>query len=318
MGKRLYDIIIPVAAKDCDFLPRVVFYIRKYLTEAEFIYIITHERNFSRFKKLLKLDNLVRLLDENNVINELSYDHIKQYLANKKVYEGQGWYFQQFLKMGFAQTEYAKEYYLSWDADTLPLSHIQYFDDLGKPRFTMKREFHSAYFHTLKRLIGLEKIASFSFIAEHMMFNSAIMKELLDVINLNKDVEGENWIEKCINACEFDFEHREKGPYFSEFETYGTFVWSNYPNFYSVQILNTFRAAGFIRGRYINDHILSRLSLDLDIASFEIYDQPVFPYNIPFLWYKQKIRIIKLRDILLAGSPHEILKILKNKIKKRK
>ena len=88
MGKRLYDIIIPVAAKDCDFLPRVVFYIRKYLTEAEFIYIITNERNFSRFKKLLKLDNLVRLLDENNVINELSYDQIKQYLANKKVYEG--------------------------------------------------------------------------------------------------------------------------------------------------------------------------------------------------------------------------------------
>lgn len=104
----MYDIIIPVATKDCDFLPRVVSYIRKYLTDAEFIYIITNEQNFSRFKKLLKSDNLVRLLNENNIINELSYDQIKQYLANKKVYEGQGWYFQQFLKMGFAQTEYAK------------------------------------------------------------------------------------------------------------------------------------------------------------------------------------------------------------------
>lgn len=40
--------------------------------------------------------------------------------------------FSAILKDGVCQTEYAKEYYLSWDADTLPLSHIQYFDEAGE------------------------------------------------------------------------------------------------------------------------------------------------------------------------------------------
>lgn len=85
---------------------------------------------------------------------------------------------------------------------------------LGKPRFTMKREFHPAYFHTLKRLLGLEKIASFSFIAEHMMFNSTIMKELLNVINFNKDVEGGDWVENVLMHVNLIWNIERKDPIF--------------------------------------------------------------------------------------------------------
>ena len=47
-----YDIIIPVASKDCDVLPKVLKYIRMNLLEAENIYIMTSASCFGKLKKL--------------------------------------------------------------------------------------------------------------------------------------------------------------------------------------------------------------------------------------------------------------------------
>ena len=50
----------------------------------------------------------------------------------------------------------------------------------------MKNEYHVPYFETMKNLTDLGKTADFSFIAEHMMFKTEYMKELLNVIENSK------------------------------------------------------------------------------------------------------------------------------------
>lgn len=279
-----YDIIIPTAEKDLNFLPMVIKYIHMNLSAAKHVYIITKDSNFLKLDKVSKEHNCY-LLDENKLVDNLTFDKVRQMIIHKKWSPSwTGWYFQQFLKMAFAETEYCRGYYLSWDSDTLPLSHINFFKD-GHPIFTLKKEYHKPYFDTIEKILGLKKQIENSFIAEHMLFNGIIMKELLNAI-------GNDWFEKILST----FPMEKEGHYYSEFETYGTFTLAKHPDFYQYQQLNTFRKAGMIRGRYINEKILNALSVDLDIASFELYDA-MFPFNLEkeiFLLKRKSNRLLRM------------------------
>lgn len=300
-----YDVIIPSSKQDISFLPKVFKYIRINLIDARKIFVITSANNFKKLNKYLLVYG-VELIDENNLCNGLSYSSIDKILKSKGVYTRTGWHFQQFLKMGFALSKYADEYYLSWDADTLPLSKISFFDSENNPIFTIKKEYHKPYFNTMQNLIGLSKTANFSFIAEHMLFKSSFMKELLSEIEKSSN-DGSLWFEKIINAS-VDLAY----PGFSEFETYGTFVWVRYPGYYKTQRLNTFREAGMIKGRWIDDKSIERLSFDLDTASFEMFSNPPFPYNIPNIkaTWKRRWKQIKNRSFI------ELISFIISKIKK--
>lgn len=265
-----YDIIIPSSIIDVKFLKWVIKYIRKNLIEAKNIYIITKKEGQGILEGF-KINN-VFFVDEDALFEGLSFSKVHVYLKDKG-YEVHrtGWYFQQFLKMAFSLSKYCEGYYLSWDSDTLPLSHIQFFEN-EHPVFTLKKEYHKPYFATINRLIGLKKIRQESFIAEHMIFSREVMNEL--IANINQKDSTKIWWQVILDNIEVTGE----GNYFSEFETYGTFVTTNYPDLYKFQRLNTFRSAGLIKGRHIDDNLIERLSVDLDIASFEIQDQR-FPYN---------------------------------------
>lgn len=303
--KQRYDIVIPAAAGEVPFLQKVVKYIRINLVDAENIYIVTNKKNFNH-KTLHRLNGeKVILLDENLFIDGLSFKGIKENLVNRGCFYSPGWFLQQFIKLGFSMTKYAKEYYLTWDADTLPLSKIQYFEG-SHPRFTIKKEYHQTYFETMERLLGYGKLKDYSFIAEHMIFKVSIVREMLNEIE-RSNVEGEKWFDKCLNAC--NFQSKYPAPHFSEFETYGTYCMAKYPDFYRTQKLNTFRSAGFIRGRFINDDILERMSLDLDTASFEIYDKPVFPYCIPYYIARYKAKYSKAKAMSLEMILKKIINI---------
>lgn len=301
-----YDIVIPASKRDVPFVCRVAQYIRKNLVEAEYIYVVTNKQNFNKKVFRNNKDPKLIALDENNLIEGLSFDSIKRILNERNyITTGPGWFLQQFIKLGFATTKYVREYYLTWDCDTLPLSHIQFFQE-SHPVFTIKKEYHKAYFETLHNLLGLDKEKDYSFIAEHMMFNSAIVREMLKKIE-NSNVDGNNWVEKCLYACNFN---SLEAPHFSEFETYGTYVSKYYPDLYRTQKLNTFRGAGFIRGRYVTDAQLKKMSLDLDTASFEWYDMPAFPYNLPSLYYKYKAKFNKFKKSPAKALKRKIRKIL--------
>ena len=122
-----YDVVIPVAGKDIGFISKVVKYIRQCFNDADVVYIITSVRYIDKLVNLLKRYERCIVLDENTLIPGLTFDKLTKLLRLHKEGLSTGWFFQQFLKLGFAKTKYAGEYYLTWDADTLPLSHIEFF-----------------------------------------------------------------------------------------------------------------------------------------------------------------------------------------------
>lgn len=278
-----YNIIIPVIYRDYSFLKTTIIFVFKYL-DPEKIYIVTD----IRFKKFLPRQILENqrciVVDENDILEGLTIQRIKEFFSKLgRTKMGAGWYFQQFLKMAFAMSDYCDlDYYLSWDSDTVPLREIDFFDKVGKPYFTMKTEHHAPYFVIIERLLGIVNTNSRSYIAENMMFNKLLMTGLINRINNNKQLEGGTWYEKIIYALEPE----SVSPMgFSEFETYGTYCFNFYPGFYNERTLPSFREGGLIQGRFVSERILKQLSFDQAIATFEIYDRPPFPWGKLSYWY---------------------------------
>lgn len=263
-----FDLVIPVGGKDCFFLRRNLK-ILKHNLGPDRIYIITKKNYFVYFFNAAKY---VTLIDEDELIDDLNYDKVATYLCNVEMDNTiAGWYLQQFLKMGFALSDYAKkEYYLTWDADTVALKKIDFFDHNGRPFFTMKDEYHRPYFDTIKKILGLEKTEIQSFISENMLFNVVLIKELISVIEIS-DLKGENWCEKVINAMPTNDKNG-----FSEFETYGTYVLNYYPGKYASRTLNSFRECGKQYSRFLVSRRYDRLSQRYTIISLENKDRPIY------------------------------------------
>lgn len=281
-----YDLVIPVSYKDSSFLNKTLPYIHNQIGLESKIYILTSKKCFSDFStKILAKYNAV-LLDENNLLPELSYSTIRSLLSKHNKANMTGWYFQQFLKIAFALTQYARDYYLIWDADTIPLRPITFSNDehlLVNP----KRECHTPYFVTIEKILGYTKTADYSFISEHMIVKTSIMKEMIRDISNNK-----HWWEAIIENC--DFSNLQA---FSEFETYGTYCMNKYPGLYTTRQLMTLRCGGKIFGRQVSPTEIHLLSLDFDTASFERGQYPPFPRSITAkldrLWIEFKHKIQK-------------------------
>lgn len=180
--------------------------------------------------------------------------------------------------------------------------------------FTMKTEYNPNYFKTIKKLLGIDKQTKGSFISEHMLFSTNIVRELIDKIN-NSSVDGESWMQKIINACDFT----DPMPCFSEFETYGSYVMANYPTMYTMRKLNSFRFGGYIRGRQISDKMLREISFDTDTMSFELRMRPTFPASIPNLWLSLKVQVHKAMIMGIHGTLQKIIyKLRYHKLEKQK
>lgn len=279
----MYNIIVPVIYRDYSFLKKTLKYVHRNLCPQK-IFIITDIR-FKRFLPDIVLgDDSCVVVDENELIDGLTINHVKDLFGNLGRDKMQvGWYYQQFIKMAFALSRYCDtDYYLSWDSDTIPLRKIDFFSENGKPYFTMKSEYHKPYFVAIERLLGITKTNNRSYIAENMLFNKEIMVELINRIQSNDLIKGDFWYEKIIYALEPE----TVSPMgFSEFETYGNYCFNYHPFDYEERMLPSFRGGGLIQGRFVTERILEQLGFDQAIASFEIYDRPPFPWGNLAYWY---------------------------------
>lgn len=265
-----YDIVIPVSYKDCKFLKKNIPWIRKNLETSGYIYILTNKSCFSNFDDTFKNSFRVSLIDENTLIPGMTFSSIRKALDKCGRTDMTGWYFQQFLKLGFALSQYATQNYLVWDADTIPLNPIEFWQE-GKVLINPKKERHLPYFDTITKLLGIHEFATFSFISEHMMMETSIMKEMIS--KLGK--EDEPWWKTILSNC--DLTHRQA---FSEFETYGNYCLNCHPGHFSTRTLLTLRCGGRLFGRQVTDKELSLLSMDFDTASFERGQYPPFPRSV--------------------------------------
>jgi len=241
--------------------------------------------NLQFMSRYLEINNIVvignkdveRMLPntlKNSYINESEFidiDSIKTLLIRRTGDEitgkRAGWYAQQFIKMSYANV-CSTEYYLLWDSDTIPLHEIELFEG-GVPYLDYKTEFHKPYFQTISNILpGYNKIIKGSFIAEHMLINTSIMKSLLKEIEFNINLEGKSYIEKVLNSISAN-DIGASG--FSEFETYGTYTMKNFPNKYKLRKWKSMRyGAFFFDGKNeIEENTISWLARSYDAISFE-------------------------------------------------
>ena len=264
----IFDTIIPVSYKDCKFLRKNIPWIRKNI-DTDIIYVLTNSRCFAEFSSTFCDQYGVQLIDENKLLPYLSFSSVKSILSRNGKENVTGWYFQQFLKIGFALSEYAKDYYLIWDSDTVPLQKISFFEN-NNILLNPKKEHHQPYFDTIKKLFNVDSFANYSFISEHMMIDTSIMREMISVIS-----KDNNWVDTILSNCDYSINQS-----FSEFETYGTYCLNYHPNKYTTRNLSTLRCGGMLFGRQVSQKELENLSLDFDTASFERGQYPRFPFSI--------------------------------------
>ncbi len=213
-------------------------------------------------------------MDENVLI---PFDEVHAYMSkrlapiigNEPLPRGiTGWYYQQFLKMQYSFV-CKDEYYMVWDGDTIPCRNIKMFGfGEGKPLLDLKHEYHPEYFDTLEKILpGYKKTMDRSFISEHMLFKCDIMKAMIMDIESNASIPGEKYWEKIINAIE---PAKIYDSSFSEFETYGTYVTTKYPDLYDLREWHSFRlGSSFFDMNTICDRDFRWLSVDFDAISFE-------------------------------------------------
>lgn len=257
-----YDVVVAIKSSDWKTAKQNFKYIRKNLKPKRIVVISSKQlRNY------LKTEDNVVFIDENRLYPGLSFKGVRDFFeSNNLPVSLTGWFLQQFLKLAYAFI-CEDDYYLTWDADTIPLNPISMLnEETGKPYFDMKPEYVEPYFDTIKNLLHLEKIVDESFIAEHMLFNVKIVKEFLYKIEQNDAVFGNKFFEKILYASDFS----KQGNVFSEFETYGTFCSYYYPDLYEKRYLNTFRGGKMFLGENPSEEVLEWVSKCKDLIAFEV------------------------------------------------
>ena len=246
----------------------------------------------------------IEFLDETDLI---SYDQLMGAMRNRLKAAGYemadnsrpGWYYQQFLKMAYSQVcDY--EYYMSWDADTIPLRKIDMFNPAGKPYFDIKPECLSGYFRTIQNLFGFGKVIAKSFVSEHMLFRVDYMKEMIAEI-MRAPYDGNSFYEKIFFSIDLD--NMKRG--FSEFETYGTWVAMRHQTAYMLREWHSLRRAHcFLESRDLTEEDIKWLALDFDAATFEEYHtyEPELEQLFRNPEYRQKLRPMQFYQSILESG----------------
>ena len=262
-----YDAVLPVAMRNNKIAEQAIRSLALF-SEAKTFYLITERNNFRRFEELRAEGFPIILLDQDTLIPTVDLQSIKHFLAKKGANpERAGWYFQQFLKMAVCDLSAISEHYLIWDSDTIMLQPIQFFSPEGTVFIKSRLETHDPYIETYRNLLKRGPQVDFSFIAEHFMVKRAFMKELISAIT-NQPPSNHLWVWKIMNAI--DQAHLSHAG-FSEFETYGNFVSSHYPESITCRPLPSWRFGSTDFGLSPNKYDLFSLSRRYSYVSFEFW-----------------------------------------------
>jgi hypothetical protein len=201
-----------------------------------------------------------------------------------------GWYSQQFIKLLAVKDNPPSDIVAIWDADTAPITHIEFLNAEGKIQYYKGTEHHEPYFLTIGKLVNLQKIVNFSFIAQCFPLKVMWLNELC------ADIENKikiPWIDATLNQINFN-----EGNAFSEYETLGTFISHHHPN----EVLYIDRP--WLRlGNTLLNHVAflsnkraQKLSTSYDFISFEKWERakPYFlKVTIPYFFKISLPKIFK-------------------------
>lgn len=203
------DIVIPAIEKDLKTLPYVVDALRKHVRHPIGQIVIVAPRK-ERILELCRAKGL-RFVHEDTVLPITKKDiHYRS-----KRWERSGWLYQQLLKLGAAKLCKA-DYYLVIDADTV-LIRPHVFRTGGKTIFYTRNWSQGEYFVTYRKLMGKKEAAPASLVTHYMLFERAKVAQMKRTIEAK---HGVSWYKAIIRSMD-----RSKQFAFSEFETYGNYVY---------------------------------------------------------------------------------------------
>lgn len=214
------DIIITAADKDYDVLIYAIDSIRKNVKHPIGNIMIISPKSELIIKLCEK--EQCNFIDEDTVLPITKKD-INYTVAGEN---RSGWLFQQLLK--WSGDKYAKnDYFLIADADTI-FCRSQVFAYKEKIILSVNdRLCHIPYFEAYKKLLGIEIKPLLNFTSHHLLFNRTVIFELKQKIEEHCKAE---WYKAIINSININ-----EGSCISDYETYGQFVLSNYPNEYILE-----------------------------------------------------------------------------------
>ncbi|NIK76522.1 hypothetical protein FHS15_001647 [Paenibacillus castaneae] len=208
------DILIPAIEKDLVTLPYVIDAVRKQVKHPiGQIYIVAPKRR--RIMELCRMKNC-KFVNENTVLPITK----KNIHYRSKKWERSGWLFQQLLKMS-GDRLCKSEYFLAIDADTV-LIRPHVFKQGSKTLFYCRNWSQPEYFNTYRKLLGKTTAAPSSFVTHYMLFNKSKLAQLKRTIAAKHQL---TWYNAIISKMD-----KSKQFAFSEFETYGNFLYSNNRN----------------------------------------------------------------------------------------
>jgi len=185
------------------------------------IHVVVPDADCGKVRKAL--GESVEVIAESDFVPTMTLEKLRE-LSVPGFPRAAGWYFQQFLKLQFAFVEPAEDFYLIWDADTVPLRPMRFFDADGHMLLTRASEYHEPYFETYRRLFGAEPHREFSFISQHMLVQKSVARQMLKGIEDRIEGAG-NWAWKIMRSLPHSGDNL-----FSEYETYGHYVKNNFPD----------------------------------------------------------------------------------------
>lgn len=218
-AERPLVVFAPCRARDLPVLEIVSRWLPQTVPIKEFI-VVSPDVEVARIQK--RLGRRARVLPEGDFVPGVTMSSLRP-LPVEGFPQAAGWYYQQLIKLQFSFVDPDEDYYLIWDADTVPLRPMRFFDDAGRMLLTRAKEHHPAYFETYRRLFGEEPNREFSFISQHMLVQKSVLREMLG--HIESRIPGEdNWAMKIMRTLP-----SQGYSLFSEYETYGHYVKNHYP-----------------------------------------------------------------------------------------
>ncbi|PYI56204.1 DUF6492 family protein [Paenibacillus flagellatus] len=207
------DVLIPAIEKDLGTLPFVIDGIRKHVRHPiGQIAIVAPDS--AKIKALCRRKGCT-FVHERSVL-PLTKRSIN-YRSSK--WERSGWMLQQLLKLSGDKVS-TRKHYLVVDADTVFIRPHR-FSIGGKTVFYCRDWSQPEYFKTYKRLLGQKAAAPRSFVTHYMLFDKSKLRRLKKTIEAR---HGKRWYKAILGSID-----RKRNFAFSEYETYGNFLYSNYP-----------------------------------------------------------------------------------------
>ena len=175
-----------------------------------------------------------------------------------------GWYFQQFLKYSYAFENPDDDWFLIWDADTVPLRAVDFFDAEGRLLVVPAEECHEPYFETYRQLLGEEPCREYSFISQHQVVQKSVLREMLRQMTDRARKDLKEWPRVIADGLQ-----GAGNNLFSEYETYGHYLKNHYPERMALRPLPWLREGTETCGLHPSEDVLSRLGNCYAYASFE-------------------------------------------------